>query len=1612
MLRCLAALALLAPAVQDAPGLKLEKGDRIAIVGNTLAERTQHDGWLETLLHARFPDLDLSFRNLGYSGDELTLRLRSSGFGSPEQWLARTGADVVFAFFGYNESFSGEAGLPKFRKDLEAFIKDTTGKTFGAKGKARLVLFSPIAHENLKSPRLPDGAANNARIASYATAMAELAKANGVPFVDLFGPTAKLYAASPRPLTINGVHLTEEGNRKLAEAVEQALFGAAPARETAALERLRQAVLDKNFNWFHRYRTTDGYSTYGGRADLRFVDGQTNRVVVQRELEILDVMTANRDARVWAVAKGGDLKVDDSNTPDFVPVKSNKPGPHLFLTGETEITRMQTAKGLKVNLYASEEQFPELANPVQMAWDTKGRLWVAAWPNYPHWRPKEPMCDKLVILEDADGDGRADRAKTFAGDLNNPTGFEFWNGGVLVAQCPDLLFLKDSDGDDKADIRQRVVHGLDSADTHHQSNSFTFDPGGALYFQEGTFHHSQVESPWGPPARLANAGVFRFEPLSHKFEVYVSYGFANPHGHVFDRWGQDFVTDGTGAETFYAPPFSVRTDFPRKHPKPPKVYNQRTRPCPGTEYLVSRHFPDEWQGNLLVANVIGFQGILRYRIDEKGSGYAGTEADVVVQSGDPNFRPSDLEIGPDGALYFTDWHNPIIGHMQHNLRDPSRDRTHGRVYRITYMDRPLLKPARIAGEPIERLLDLLKEPEDRVRYRAKIELSGRKPEEVVAAVRRWVDGLDKSAKDYEHHVLEALWVHQWHGAVDEALLKRVLRSPEPRARAAATRVLRAWRDRVPGVLDLLRAQANDEFPRVRLEALVAASYVEDPQAAVVALEVLKRERDEFIDFALKETMAALERFWKPALSEGKLALAPDNPAAAEYFLGNVSTAELAKLPKTPGVHLALLTRMGVALDARREALAGLAQARRADEVAVLLDVLAGAPLGAHAGHVVPDLAKLLFERPFKPSREKLASLARSANSPEARRLGLAAWIAADGSAEEAWTASSRTAEGTLDLLEAVPLVPDPALRASLYAKVRPLLFETPEAIRRPTPARALTVDYFETAPPDVAIETLAALKPQASGPFRELSLKAPQIRRRDAFALRFTGTLEVPKDGDYVFFTESDDGSRLYLDGKLVVNNDGLHGMAEKSGAAKLKAGIHALVVTYFDNGGGDGLVVSWQGPGLPKQPIPPRALGGASAADPVQDAAIRSAASFAGREKEVFEDLSTLIRTGRNRGAAFAAIRGIDRKHWPAEQARPLVDAILGWATSLPADQRTSPAALDALRFGHDVAALLPPDEAKKAQASLRTLDVNIIVLRPVPHQMIFDRRQIWVEAGKPAEILFDNVDIMPHNLVITAPGAMSEVGMAAERMGLEGQAKDFVPETPKILWATKLLLPGASQKLQFTAPAKTGAYPYVCTFPGHWLVMNGVMNVVEPGKLPETAEAPVEAASAAPARKFVKLWTLAELEPELKALESGRSLARGKEMFAAAGCAKCHTFAGEGSKLGPDLTKVTEKYRTGRDILRQILEPSTEINEQFKAQVFQTSDGDVLTGLVTKEDAQELHVVPNLLQPADVKVLPKSKIQARKPSDLSSMPTGLLVTLEKSEILDLLAYLLSGVK
>lgn len=856
---------------EGVPGL-LEKGDRICFIGNTLADRMQHFGWLETLLQARLPDQQLVFRNLGFAADELTVRPRSMNFGEPDIHLAHSKADVIFAFFGYNESFGGEAGLPDFKKNLEAFIEHTLSQKYNGKSAPRLVLFSPIAHEDLQDPDLPDGTKNNQRLALYTQAMADVARQKNVPFVDLFAPTRERYAESTTPLTINGIHLGPTGNRRLAEIIDCALGGSGGGvDDEVRLETIRAAVLDKNLRWFNRYRATDGYSTYGQRAYLTFVDGQSNKDVMDREMEILDAMVANRDQRIWAVAQGREMVVDDSRVPEPIPVKTNvgggsesssaeKEGSLHYLGGEEAIGKMTVAKGMEVGLFASEEQFPDLVNPVQMSVDTDGRLWVAAWHTYPHWDPNKELNDKLLIFPDENGDGVADRCIVFADQLHNPTGFEFWNGGVLVACAPEILFLKDTDGDDKADLTIRLLDGIDSADTHCGANSFVFGPDGYLYYSEGIFHFTNVETPWVKPFRTAGPMLYRFNPRT--YEIHEQFKISpNPHGIVIDDWGRLFATDATTGRGYYVGYPGAGT--------PHELYDKRVRPVAGFGRISGTHFPEENRGNLLICNTIGFLGILQHKVIVTGADIRSEEVEPIVVSIDGNFRPVDVEIGADGALYFLDWQNAIIGHMQHNLRDPSRDHAHGRIYRVTAKGRALVEPVKMRGKPIPELLGLLESPEDTVRYRTRIELSGRDSNEVIASAGKWISQLDPDHIGDARHFTEALWLHEQHNIIDETLLAKVLRSPSGSARAAATRTLGHWGTKVKEGAKLLQERAQDPEPLVRAEAVVAAAAFEGLDAAEVVFLAKQCPTDAQIDYNITQTRLVIDSYWQQALREGQ-----------------------------------------------------------------------------------------------------------------------------------------------------------------------------------------------------------------------------------------------------------------------------------------------------------------------------------------------------------------------------------------------------------------------------------------------------------------------------------------------------------------------------------------------------------------------------------------------------------------------------------------------------------------------------------------------------------------------------------------------------------------------
>jgi len=1158
-----ASLAEVPAGYRDPLPFTFQQNDVVAILGNGLPDRMQHDGWLETLLQSELQGKQVRFRNMSASGDRPDSFPRSSGATSMTEYLQHVKADVVFAFFGYNESFDGVEKASEYQQKLVGLVKKTRGSKANGKSFPRIVLFSPIAHENTGNPNVPDGKAHNIQLEAYTAATAAAAKEAGVAFVDLFHPSRTLFKEASSPLTINGVHLTTEGNRQLAEVIATALLGK-PASTSSAMVPLRMAVLDKDNHWNNRYRARDGNDVWGGRSTLKFTNDQTNAAVLQHELSMLDVMTMNRDARVWAVAAGKEIAVDDSNVPKPVEVISNvgggsksssaaKEGRLNYVSGEEGLKHMAVADGFEVRLFADEARFPQLVNPVQMQFDTKGRLWAAVWPTYPKWEPLKEMNDALIIVHDDNHDGKADRITEFA-RVQNPLGFEFWNGGVIVTCAPEILFLKDTDGDDVADVRTILLQGLDSSDTHHAANNLIYGPDGAIYWQSGVFMQHNHEHPWGPSLQSGASAMYRFDPRRFTISLHAN-NSPNPHGIAFDYWGYHYATDGTGGRAFQVRPegkgFAMH-----------ELLKKEVRPVTASEVVSSTHFPESMQGDFLICNVIGFLGIKHYHLErnaEKGTVWgepAGAELTVttinadgsktqdksrgLMMSGDKNFRPSDAIFAPDGSLYISDWHNAIIGHMQHNVRDPNRDHTHGRIYRMTAKGRPLQQPVAIDDQPIAALLENLKSPVDSIRHRTRVELSERDSTEVITETKKWIKTLDPNSPADAHHLLEALWVHQQHNVRDYQLMGELLKSPDPHARIAANTVKHLW-------------------------------------------------------FNVESTM-----------------------------------------------------RGGV-----------------------------------------------------------------------------------------------------------------------------------------------------------IAAEKLAA---------------------------------------------------------------------AEKSG---------------------------------------------------------------------ILSD----------------------------------------------------------------------------------TAELTTIRISTIPERMLYDVTELTVKPGKKVKLTFANLDFMPHNILLVKPGTDNDIGLKAIALGAGGFAVSYVPESADILWSSKLVDYGKEQVIDFTAPQEEGAYPYICSFPGHHLLMRGTLYVTND----------LKAFLVKNPKPVVKLteWKLSDLQDDLKRVGQHRNFLKGQQLFTKLACAQCHKITGadpapsalhdhahaghsHGPSLtvGPDLADVVKKHKgDAKVLLQEILEPSRNVEEKYRKFIFELESGKLVTGNIVSEDKQTVTVQTGPTADQQQK-LTKQEIESRRPSPISIMPAAILNPLDKEQILDLLAYLVASGK
>ena len=838
--------SLRAAAPPPAPEAAPRPGATYLFYGAGMVERLLEEGFLEAGLQLAYPELGLRVRSLAWTGDEVGHRRRPEGYAEHlKGLLAAWPADVVVLGYGFNESFAGADGLADFRRQYEILLGEMGRRHPGA----RLVLLAPTAVEERSAP---PGAARNADVAAYAAVVRELAAARGARFIDLFAASREAYARAPRPLTDLGVNLNPEGARVLGLEVAAALAGPGGLSpvEPPRLEEVARAAARRHAHAAELVRPKNGALYYGVRRRPEEAAAELPRYhELVRQAEAAVHALAKRPgvspvARpgVSPVARTGvsvveppGVSVVEPPVETLPPLPPGKVTPYRFPGGNVRApaelqAELVVAEGYALNLFASEEQFPELRNPVQLSFDARGRLWVVTMPSFPHTIPGECPADKILVLEDRDRDGRADTCTVFADGLDALDGVAFHERGVIVSAQPRLLVLRDTDGDGRADTRTELLRGVDVTDSHH-GGMVVSDPLGHLLFCDGVFHRSQFETPFGV-VRGIDATTYRLDPRTGRIGTEWQSQTPNPWKISFTAQGQPVQRYG-GGHVLDALPLTW-TPLGVHH-----AYGHGTvlNYAKGSALAVisSPNFPPELQQGVASAALLGsYQVSLSAVRADDGPLTAASRVDVLT-SKNSTFRPVDVEFGLDGALYVSDFSSLIIGHAQHAMRDPQWNHERGRIWRVVHRDRPVVRDwPRIEGAGAAELAALLGHPQDLVRHHARIGLRRLGPAAIPAVEQAADPG---GASDRVR--LEACWVLLALGEVRPAWLDALGRSPDPLVRAAVPALVRFGVERLPDAAARLRRAATDAHPRVRMAAVNAVAHLRPQRPALeVALAAM------------------------------------------------------------------------------------------------------------------------------------------------------------------------------------------------------------------------------------------------------------------------------------------------------------------------------------------------------------------------------------------------------------------------------------------------------------------------------------------------------------------------------------------------------------------------------------------------------------------------------------------------------------------------------------------------------------------------------------------------------------------------------------------------------
>jgi len=767
--------------LRAAEKFELKDGDRVLFIGDTFFEREVDYGQIEARLTAAFPDRTVTYRNLAWAADSPMGRARASfDWNRPEtDWLKRVKEQLALvkptvAFLSYGMTAALElseltaeadrkAYLEKFQADL-ARLTTAIGEVSGV--PVRFVVLTPVHPQETKP-----GAVGVAALA-VGEALRTFAADHASAVVDVLEPTRRLsmlkMATYESPVILN-----QAGYQALAPRLVEQL-GIPQSAGPGDSEVLRSAIRHKNELFFHRWRPANWTYLFGFR---KHEQGQ-NAVEIPR----FDPMVEEWDHKI---AKLRDPRHQDPAIVAEVAALSSplKTDDSKLKTSDQPIPTFEVAEGLEVSLWAEN---PDLFKPIQMNWDPKGRLWIASSRTYPMIAPGGTAADAVIVLEDTDGDGKADKHTVFADGLLVPTGVvPDGKGGCYVAASSQLLHLEDTDGDGKADKRTIVLTSFGTEDTHHNLHTLRWGFDGHLYFNQSIYTHTHIETPHGV-RRLNSAGIWRFNPDTWELGVFTR-GGCNPWGHHWDQYGNSFFTDGAGFKGVYhameGATYFTYSDMRREAESiSPGNYPKFA----SLEMIHSPAMPADWQGQLITCDFRAHR-VVRFSLTDVGSTFQTHEQSDVLRSTNVTFRPIDVRQGPDGALYVADWSNPIIQHGEVDFRDPRRDHEHGRIWRVAAKGQGLMPKG---GFDLTRLsndalLDRTLSSNGWEQEQARVVLRQRDGTEVLRAVRPWL----KRQKD-PRAKLEAVWLHEAFEQHADSLVADLAGSPDERIRTAAARQLR------------------------------------------------------------------------------------------------------------------------------------------------------------------------------------------------------------------------------------------------------------------------------------------------------------------------------------------------------------------------------------------------------------------------------------------------------------------------------------------------------------------------------------------------------------------------------------------------------------------------------------------------------------------------------------------------------------------------------------------------------------------------------------------------------------------------------------------------------